>query len=133
MLSTNRTILYVDDDPDDRELLSAVLTELSPDINILEAENGLAGLLMLRKAQEEGKLPCVIVLDINMPLLDGKQMLVRILEDEHFKRVPVLMYTSSRNPQDKVFFDDQGVPLLHKPDNITFLRKIGSCILSYCS
>jgi CheY-like chemotaxis protein len=128
----HRTILYIDDDPDDREILCSAVKEMSSEVNVIEAENGIKALDYLNKAKNTGHLPCLILLDLNMPMLDGKQTLVRIRQDDSFEKVPVIVYTSSNNPNDKIFFDRQGVLLITKPPNILFLRKIVERLLNYC-
>jgi CheY-like chemotaxis protein len=127
-----KTILYIDDDPDDREILSSAVKEMNCDVNVIEVENGIKALDYLNRVKKSGHLPCLILLDLNMPMLDGKETLVRIRQDNSFEKVPVIVYTSSNNPNDKIFFDKQGVLLITKPPNILFLRKIVERLLNYC-
>jgi CheY-like chemotaxis protein len=132
-VSDEHTILYIDDDPDDREILHSVLSERKENIKLVEAENGLQGLKYLDTAKKSGMLPCLIILDLNMPLLDGRQTLIRIKQDVSLQKVPVIVYTSSYNPNDKSFFNRQGIDLITKPSNISFLRKIADQMLRYCT
>ena len=73
-----KTMLYVDDDPDDRELLREVLQKIAPDLKVILANNGLHALELLKETKDTKSLPCLIVLDINMPYLNGRQTYERI-------------------------------------------------------
>jgi CheY-like chemotaxis protein len=126
----SKTILYIDDDPDDREILISAVTESNSGYKVVEAENGLKGLDYLNRVKQDGGLPCLIILDLNMPVLDGRQTLHRIRQDSSFQKVPVVLYTSSNNPNDKSFFHEQGVVFItiymitfHPQDFLAFCRK----------
>lgn len=133
MQNSHKIILYVDDDADDREMLSSAFKKISPSINVVEAENGLAALKYLDEAKKNGHLPCLIVLDINMPVLDGRQTFHRIREDSFLEKVPVVVFTSSSNPNDKSFFERHGVGLITKPSSISYLRTIAENMIRNCS
>src|SRR5689334_15571811 len=122
MSEEQKTILCVDDDPDDRWLLTDAITRAEPGMRIVEAENGLKALdyLQVRKS-DSAALPCLIILDINMPFLDGKETLSRIKADPALQQVPVVIFTSSENPADKKLFNRQGVTLLTKPYDISHM------------
>ena len=73
-----KTILYVDDDADDREFLSIALKQASPQTQVVLAEHGVAALNYLNETSvRQAKLPCLIILDLNMPVLDGRQTFER--------------------------------------------------------
>jgi two-component system cell cycle response regulator len=61
---------------------------------LFEAENGEIGLGIAKE-----KLPNVIILDYNMPVMDGVTMLTKMREDETTKSIPVIMLTADANPQ----------------------------------
>ena len=70
-----KTCLLVDDDEDDAEIFSIALNEANPDIKCLTAADGLEALEMLR---DPSFIPDYIFLDLNMPLMTGKECLVEI-------------------------------------------------------
>lgn len=128
-----KRILCVDDDPDDRQFLSEAINEADPGVSVVEVENGVAALDYLNEVKTHyGEMPCLIVLDINMPLLDGKQTYQRLKEDPELKKIPVVVFTSSENPNDKQLFKSLGVLMLSKPDNLLYMNRIADNILSYC-
>lgn len=129
----NKTILVVDDDADDRELLWEIAKQMNPAVNIEFAANGLQAIEYLNDGKEKEQLPCLIILDLNMPFLDGKETYKRIKQDEKLETVPVIIYTSSHNPSDKLLFSTLGVEFISKPDDFSFMNKIVGHMLGVCS
>ncbi|MBD0284906.1 MAG: response regulator [Flavisolibacter sp.] len=129
-----KIILYVDDDADDREFLSAALKEVNPAVDIVFAENGLKALDYLNAAKDNNsQLPCLIVLDLNLPYLDGRETFKKIKNDERLQSVPIIVFTSSMNPNDKKLFNNLGIEFITKPDNIAFMNNIASRMLVKCA
>src|ERR1700709_1687352 len=115
MKRTEKIILYVDDDEDDRELFAEMMKEQNTGINLVFAENGLKAIDYLQSVQQpEKELPCLIVLDLNMPYLDGKKTFEKIKNNPAFENIPVIIFTSSQNPHDKTFFKNAGIELITK-------------------
>jgi len=129
MKPVQKTILYVDDDEDDVELFSDAIRIINPDIKIAIAKNGLEALKYLYSINE---LPCLIVLDLNMPYLDGKQTFQKIRDNPPLQNVPVIVYTSSSNPSDKSLFDSLGIDFITKPHDFSLMSKVAQQIISKC-
>ena len=91
------TILYVDDDPDDRQLFLEAVKSIDERIVCATAKDGLDGLSWL----ESHTLPDVVFMDINMPLMNGKTCLTEIKSNEKMSQLPVIIFTTSENPQEK--------------------------------
>jgi len=133
MAISRKRILCVDDDEDDRMFLSQAISDVNPNVQVVEAVNGIDAIKYLDEMKQGGQhLPCLIVLDINMPLLDGKKTLERIKKDPRLKSIPVVVFTNSRNPSDMQLFKNYGVDMVSKPDNLVYLNKIATELLSYC-
>ena len=94
-------ILLVDDDVDDREVLGDAMQELTVPVTMVFAENGIQALDELNEWHKDGKLPCLIVLDLNMPKMSGTETLQNIKRDERFKRIPTIIYSTSINPHER--------------------------------
>lgn len=128
-----KTILYVDDDEDDRELFSEAIKNAYPGINLVFAENGLKAINYLDAVnQPEENLPGLIVLDLNMPYLDGRGTFEKIKTKPGLENIPVVIFTSSQNPNDKNFFQEAGVELISKPYDFSFMHGIAERMLEYC-
>ena len=69
------TILWADDDADDLLMMREILMKNGQHFELVEVRNGREALDYLNKARIKGKLPCLVILDINMPILDGKKTL----------------------------------------------------------
>jgi CheY-like chemotaxis protein len=125
-------ILCVDDDPDDLHLLQIALKEVGSNHKIVEAYNGEEALIMLKEMKHNGNLPCLVVLDINMPKIDGKQTLVSIQKDEEMKSMPVVVFTTSSNPLDQLFFAKKNVEFITKPIQYNTMFEVANRLLSFC-
>ena len=84
-------ILYADDDEDDRLTFTEMLQEIDPRIKLIQAEDGLQTLYFL----ENGDLPDIIFLDINMPVLNGYETLAEIRKDARFANTRVIMFSTA--------------------------------------
>ncbi len=96
-------VLYADDDPDDIELLKEAFGELSHTLELLTFSNGIELLEYAEKLLHFEPMPCLVILDINMPLLDGKQTLKKLRTLQGFEEVPVVLFSTSTLPQEKTF------------------------------
>ena len=105
-------ILCVDDDVDDQQMVLESIRRLKPGYKVVAVYNGLEALQYLDKAEQ---LPALIILDINMPLLDGKQTLIRLKNDTRLRTIPVVMFTTSSSILDKTFCAQWKVPFITKP------------------
>lgn len=90
-------VLNVDDDLEDREFFSEALREIDPSIICLLAESGMEALSMLH---EQTPPPDYIFLDINMPMMDGKQCLKALKSVPEFESIPVIMYSTSTDTRE---------------------------------
>jgi two-component system, cell cycle response regulator DivK len=88
------TILYVEDNPDNRLLVRRVL--LSEDYSLLEATDAMDALNVLKTAR-----PDLILMDINMPDMDGYTLTAKIKSLPGFERVPILAVTANVMRGDK--------------------------------
>ncbi|GAA4343787.1 response regulator [Flaviaesturariibacter amylovorans] len=130
----HKTIMYVDDDADDRELLMELLLQAEPGVNVVLATNGVEALRYLDSASATGAaLPCLIILDMNMPYLDGSQTFERIRADKRFSGITVVMYSSSEKPDDRVHFNSRGVEFITKPDDYTFMSRVAGHLVTRCA
>ena len=77
-------------------------------------------------------MPCLIVLDLNMPYLDGKKTFEKIKTNPALENIPVVIFTSSQNPNDKNFFNNAGIELITKPYDFSFMHSIAQRLLNHC-
>lgn len=128
----NRHILWADDDMDDLMLMRHVLQDLGDTYNIKEVHNGQEALDYLQRAKEDKDLPCLIILDMNMPVLDGKETLARLKKDDSLKSIPVVFFTTSNSQMDKLYCKHNGVEMITKPPQYANLKEAVHKLLRYC-
>jgi signal transduction histidine kinase len=95
-------VLLVDDRDDDILFTRALITgRLGMRCNLLVAHDGKAGLELIRDHFRKNDHIDLILLDINMPVMNGFEMLEAIGEDADFRRIPVVMCSGSKREKDK--------------------------------
>lgn len=115
--------LYVEDDPEDVELLKYTLDELKIQIPIIHVRNGVEALNSLNDWRAAGQLPSIILIDINMAKMDGKETLLCLRADPEIARIPILVLTVSRDKTDRTYFQRYDVPYVVKPGDVHRFRK----------
>lgn len=93
-----KSILIVDDSESDQFLCKRIIQKYNADIEILQAYNGEEALELLRTT---GERPSLILLDINMPKMNGHEFLEAYKKELGEETKVVLMLTTSDNPEDK--------------------------------
>ncbi len=95
-------ILLVEDNPGDIRLVREALGECGMDHRLEVAVDGVAALEYLRreKSSLNGSLPDLILLDLNLPKRDGREVLMEIKGDADMRRVPVVIFSSSKAEAD---------------------------------
>ncbi len=95
-------ILLVEDSPSDAHLTQRALLESSFQCNVFHAQDGIEAMAMLRQEGAHAKCPRpdLILLDLNMPRKDGRQVLEELSQDEQLKRIPVIVLTTSADDGD---------------------------------
>lgn len=128
----NRHILWADDDIDDLMLMRHVLHDLGKTYEITEVHNGQEALEFLTHAKADRTLPCLIILDMNMPVLDGKETLARLKKDDELKQIPVVFFTTSNSQMDKLYCQHNGVEMITKPPQYINLKEAVQKLLDFC-
>jgi CheY-like chemotaxis protein len=117
-------ILIAEDDSDDRFLMQKALEETGKDIKIEFVENGVELLDSLNKTRtaDNGNYPGFILLDLNMPKMDGREVLKTIKTDDEFKKIPVVIFSTTKNQLEvKRCYDLGANTYIVKPVNFDLL------------
>jgi CheY-like chemotaxis protein len=90
-------ILLVEDNPGDVRLTREAMKEARIAVNLHVANDGLEAMKMLRQEVPYGSqpLPDLVLLDLNMPKMDGREVLRQMKSDERLKHIPVVVLTTS--------------------------------------
>lgn len=114
-------ILIVEDNPGDVRLLQEALQDSRIEYVLHHLDDGEKALLFLGQADEyhQATRPDLIILDLNLPKKDGRQVLAEIKQDSRFQHIPVIVLTSSQSPDDVAqAYALQAHCFLTKPDTL---------------
>jgi CheY-like chemotaxis protein len=126
-------ILFVDDDPDDLEFYGEGMRAADPEMSIDEVRSGIQALDYLDRARRSNSLPCLIVLDVNMPLMSGKETLQQIKKDKDLADIPVVIFSTASNPKEKESFEDYEVAFFTKPSSFFEMQVVAKQLLGFAS
>jgi len=132
MRQCTHTILIAEDDPDDQELIAIAFSKADPSLKLYIVDDGQKVLDYLRHS-EDNRLPCLILLDYNMPELNGAQVIEKIAGDERYHCIPKVILSTSGNPQYAKLSLEKGANAYHvKPDNFSALLDIAKEMAALC-
>ena len=128
-----RYVIFADDDADDLELITALFKQYNRDVNVLEFKDGKEVLKFLDDFAFKANLPLLIVLDINMPRVNGLEALVTIRNHSRYRHIPVVIYTTSSNPSDREFCDRFGASWVSKSSTVEGVRQTAKVLAEFCN
>lgn len=97
----NLVILVGEDDPDDQLLFELAAEEAGVELSVEFVDDGVALLASLRRRLAEGALPDLVLLDLQMPIMTGYQVLDALKEEPAFDVVPRIVFSSSSRVRDR--------------------------------
>lgn len=126
-------IFIVEDNNDDIFLIRLALNEYFSNSNFLTANNGKTAIKIFDELiTQNKKLPDLILLDINIPVINGIDVLKEIKSKDISKSIPTVIFTSSDSTSDMNYCYENGADLyIRKPNNINDFKKIISYIKEY--
>ena len=130
-------ILVADDDEGERYLIQKAMEDsgVNGDIQFLEDGQLVVDELNVQLAVSEPgarKLPCLILLDLNMPRMDGRDVLKVVKSHPDLKRIPIVVMTNSKNPQDvESTYRDGANSFFTKPLNYSDLVNLITLLKTY--
>src|SRR5215211_5504974 len=127
-----RYIIFADDDADDLELITGFFKQYNRNVTVLEFKDGKEVLKFLDDFASNASPPLLIILDINMPRMNGKETLIVIRSHQSFKNVPVIIYTTSASKDDQDFCKNFNASWVNKPYNIDQAKLIAKVLADYC-
>jgi CheY-like chemotaxis protein len=127
-------ILIVDDDMADVELTREGFEATGWKVELHHVVNGRQCMEYLRKQGKyaESPTPDLILLDLNMPLMDGREVLTEIVKDERLRTLPVVIFTTSKGTADVVkMYGLRCNSYIVKPVEFEQLRRTLECLCNY--
>lgn len=127
-------ILIAEDDADDRLLLQQAFAQKQFPVDLMFAENGLEVVDYLSGVSdyERSSFPNFIILDLNMPKMNGLEALMHIKRSDHLKKIPVIMFSTTNSEHDvKKCYESGANSYVVKPTSFEFLVDIVESIFQY--
>lgn len=122
-------ILYAEDDFDDFESVKEALDQLTGNYTLLHMRNGADAVEHLKTSDYH---PCLIVLDLNMPVMDGKEVLIWLKSNDEFRDIPVMIFTTSSREEDIRLCQKHNCTFFRKPTLYRDLLHIVQTMLHMC-
>jgi CheY-like chemotaxis protein len=94
-------IFVVDDDKEDQLIMEEYFRDIGIADRVKFFDNGEVTINFLESSKDDSRLPGLIVLDLNMPVLNGTQTLLYLKRDARYKHIPVIIFSTSENENEK--------------------------------
>ncbi|GAB4091245.1 response regulator [Flaviaesturariibacter terrae] len=124
------TLLYAEDDLDDYEALKEALAQITDKYELAHAKNGSEVIEYLDG--KHGPVPCLIVLDLNMPIMDGKETLLWLKSRAEFDGIPTMVFTTSSREEDIKLCQSHNCTFFRKPTLYRDLLHVVQIMLQMC-
>lgn len=132
MKTSKHTIVYAEDDVDDLFIVKQGF-EKHDHIKVVHAPDGRRALHVLEEMVKDNVLPCLVILDINMPVMNGKETLQAIRSHEELSKLPVVLFSTSNSLSDRTFAQNFDSELITKPIDFSDLEMIVSQFIDRCN
>jgi CheY-like chemotaxis protein len=131
-MAHHATILIADDDTEDLELIEDAIMRHDPSSKLHKLNNGKSVIDYLAK-QPDNDLPCLIMLDYNMPELTGLQVLSILKTQSRYQHIPKIILSTSSTPiHIHECINNGASEYFVKPNNLKDLDALMLKILGYC-
>ena len=128
----SKFILLGEDDADDQEMLKEVFASIDATFILFFVNNGNEILSVLEKLRDD-QMPCLVVLDYNMPGLSGADILRELSTNERYKNIPKVVWSTSGSEKFRSLCLELGaIDYIIKPNNLKELEKAARYMLSIC-
>jgi CheY-like chemotaxis protein len=124
-------LLYAEDDLDDFESLKDAIGQLTDNYDLVQAKNGTEVVEMLENNYKDTR-PCMIILDLNMPIMDGKEVLQWLKKDDSYENIPIMVFTTSSREEDIKLCQANKCSFFRKPTLYRDLLHIAQTMLNMC-
>jgi len=129
----DKFILLGEDDADDEELLKEVFTSIDNSFSMRFANNGRKLVTHLEQLPDND-LPCLIILDYNMPELNGAEILKSLKSEARYDSIPKIIWSTSGSETYKRLCLELGAcEYIIKPSSFKELTDVARYMLSFCS
>jgi CheY-like chemotaxis protein len=128
-VTTKPVILYAEDDHDDFESVKEALDQLTHQQTLIHAKNGTE---VISHLEDAVTLPGLIVLDLNMPIMNGKEVFNWLKGKEQYRNIPVMVFTTSSREDDVRLCQKHQCTFFRKPTLYRDLLHVAQTMLQMC-
>jgi len=132
-ITTRHIVLYADDDADDLMLMQLAFDDYAANVEVVTACDGKEALLYLKNLSPADAAPCLIILDVNMPRMNGKEALKAIRSLKRFENTPIVLFTTSSFLPDKTLAEEFTAGFMTKPLEAKEMQVIAAQFVEHCS
>lgn len=132
MTISKHTIVYAEDDLDDLFLVKQAF-EKHDHIEVVHAPEGRTALQTLEEMLHRNFLPCLVILDVNMPVMNGRETLQAIRRHPKLAQLSVVLFTTSNSPADVDFAKRHDAAFITKPIHYADLEKVARLFVDRCN
>lgn len=130
---TSICILIAEDDIEDQFIMTDAFKEVEPDEQFVFVENGEMVINYLNEKCKINELPKLVVLDLNMPIMNGVETLRRLRNSKDTEALPIIVYSTSFN---KVEIEEcmrlGATSYITKPNTFTECKEVAKKFFSFC-
>jgi CheY-like chemotaxis protein len=124
-------IVQIDDDLEDLEMVANAINKYQ-NIELIQATDGYSGMEVLNKLVRKGNTPSLLLLDVNMPGMNGRDVLIKMKQNNLLKEIPVTLFTTSNSALDKTLASKYKADFISKPHSFTNLEQVVGKVISDC-
>ena len=133
MNSEQKYVLYADDDADDRETFVEMMRSVDDSLSVMTVENGRKLLDFLNSLAPGENFPCFVIVDMNMPVMNGFETLIDIKSHPVYRQIPVVIFTTSSTPDERQsILNAGGEDVLIKPAQVADLEYLVKSFATFC-
>ena len=131
-MKTKHLIVCIDDDKEDVDMLKEAVQAMNLSYEFIQATDGELGIQLLKDMAARNERPCLIVLDINMPRMGGRETFMALKKDPVLSDIPTVIFSTSSSALDKLFFSRKNVEYFVKPIDYNKLTQVARTFLKMC-
>jgi CheY-like chemotaxis protein len=128
-MATLSTVMYVDDDAEDRMLFADAVKAIDGEYRLQMASDGMDALSVLKNSG--ATLPSLLIVDLNMPGMGGLELIRSLKTDTRLADVPTVVFTTSGSTSDRQECALYGVDMHTKPLTFGELKQSVQKLLTY--
>jgi CheY-like chemotaxis protein len=131
---TSLSVLSIEDSPEDFEVIKRCLQKVAPGTTVTQCQDGDEALAWLHthKDKESAQRPDIILLDLNLPGIDGRELLKILKNDSDLKSIPVVVLSTSNNERDvDACYSNGANAYLIKPSTVENFTNIAQALYKF--